>query len=331
MKIGIIGSGSYLPDLVIRNDDFVEIVDTSDEWIRTRTGIHSRHMSAGESTWYMGARAAEAALADAGVDGSEVDLILGTTVTPDYLTPSLSCLVQAEIGAMNAFAMDINAACSGFVYAFDMAARYLLDPKIKYVLIVSSEKLTGITDFSDRASCVLFGDAASAVLMGRNDSGELLASKLGADGSAGGVLMAAHKLTPHPWWPDDAATRFPERFSQAPASLRMEGREVYRFAVNAMAEALQKVLDDAGLKVDDLDYVVPHQANNRILEAAAKRLGLSMDKVYSGLAETGNTSSASIGIGLDTCRKEGRIRAGSLVAICGFGGGLTYGAALFRL
>lgn len=331
MKIGIKGTGQYLPSVVVKNDDFVGIVETSDEWIRTRTGIQSRHMTAGESCWYMAARAAEAALTDAGLDGSAIDLILATTVTPDYITPSLSCLVQAEIGAKAAFAIDINAACSGFVYAFDMAARYLLDPKINNVLIVSSEILTGITDFTDRSSCVLFGDAASAVVVGRTDTGELLASKLGADGDAGEALIAANPVKKHPWWPEDAEERFPVRFPDAPASLTMSGRDVYRFAVNVMAESVQTVLDEAGLTVDDLDYVVPHQANNRILEAAAKRLGLGMDKVYSGLATIGNTSSASIGIGLDACFKDGRIKSGDLVAICGFGGGLTYGAALFRV
>lgn len=331
MRIGILGTGVYLPDLVVTNDDFVDIVDTSDEWIRTRTGIESRHMSAGESVWYMGARAAESALATAGIDGFEVDLILATTVTPDYFTPSLSCLVQAQIGAKKAFCIDLNAACSGFVYAFDMAARYLLDPKIKHVLIVSSEKLSGITDFTDRASCVLFGDAASAVLVGRTETGELLASDLGADGASGSVLMAKNPSGKHPWWPNDADERFPDPYSAMPDTLRMEGREVYRFAVNVMAEALKDVVLQAGVSVEDIDYVVPHQANNRILEAAAKRLGVGMDKVYSCLANLGNTSSASIGIGLDACLKQGLIGPGSLVAICGFGGGLTYGAALFRV
>lgn len=333
MKIGIKGSGVYLPSIEIRNDDFVGIVDTSDEWIRTRTGIESRHMTAGESCWYMGTQAAKQALETAGIDGSEIDLILVTTVTPDFATPSVSCVIQAEIGAKDAFAIDLNAACSGFVYAFDMAARYLLDPKIENILIVSSEVLTRMTDFTDRASCVLFGDAASAMVVGRTETGELLGSKLGADGASGGVLLAANSShqVKHPWWPDNAAEQFPERFTAALDTLRMEGREVYRFAVTVMSESIQTVLDDCGLTTDDLDRVVPHQANNRILEAAAKRLGISMDKVWSGLKNLGNTSSASIGIGLDTCLRDGSIKAGDLVAICGFGGGLTYGASVFRV
>lgn len=333
MKIGIKGTGVYLPAIEVKNDDFVGIVDTSDEWIRTRTGIESRYMTAGESCWYMGSQAAKQALERAGVDGSAVDLILVTTVTADYATPSVSCLIQAEIGAKDAFAIDLNAACSGFVYAYDMAARYLLDPKIENVLIVSSEVLTRITDFTDRASCVLFGDAASAVLVGRTESGELLGSKLGADGASGGVLLAANPGTKkqHPWWPADASERFPDRFPEELDTLRMEGREVYRFAVTVMSESIKTVLDECDLTVEDLDWLVPHQANNRILEAAAKRLGISMDKVWSGLKNLGNTSSASIGIGLDTCIRDGSLKAGDLVAICGFGGGLTYGAAVFRV
>lgn len=330
MKIGIKGTGTYLPDVVVTNDDFAKIVDTSDEWIRTRTGIESRHMTAGESTWYMGSMAAKRALLAAGLEGSDIDLILVSTTTPDYATPSVSCMIQAEIKAKDSFTIDINVACSGFVYAFDMAARYLLDPKIKHVLIVSSEVLSRITDFEDRASCVLFGDAASAVVVGRTDTGELLASDLGADGTAGGVLLAAYPEHKHPWWPEDAEERFPNRFESALSTLRMEGKEVYRFAVNVMAGSVKRVLDEAGYTVDDLDFLVPHQANNRILEAAGRRLGLGMDKIYSGLATTGNTSSASIGLGLDAAIKEGTIKKGDLVAICGFGGGLTYGAALFR-
>lgn len=331
MKIGIKGTGVYFPDIVITNDDFTKIVDTSDEWIRTRTGIQSRHMTAGESTWFMGAQAARTALERAGVTASEIGVILVTTVTPDYVTPSVSCVIQAELGAGSAFAIDINVACSGFVYAYDLAARYLMDEGISNVLIVSTEILSRITDFTDRSSCVLFGDAASAVLVGRTETGELLGTKLGADGSSGSVLMAQHVDHKHPWWPEDAETRFPKRFPDQLETLRMEGKEVYRFAVQVMVDSVKEVLQRSGFAVDDLDYLIPHQANNRILEAAAKRLGISMDKVYSGLENTGNTSSASIGIGLHNCINSGSIRENSLVAICGFGGGLTYGAALLRL
>lgn len=333
MKIGIKGSGVYLPDVVVKNDDFVGIVETSDEWIRSRTGIESRHMTAGEAAWYMGAQAAKKALDMADLQGSDIDLILVTTVTPDYATPSVSCLIQAEIKAVGAFTIDLNAACSGFVYAYDMAARYLLDPAIRNVLIVSTEVLTRITDFTDRASCVLFGDGASAVVVGRTETGELLGSKLGADGASGGVLLAtnASSQNKHPWWPEDAERRFPDRFDNELSTLRMEGREVYRFAVTVMSESILDVLNRCGLTVDDLDMVVPHQANNRILEAAAKRMDIPMDKVWSGLKNIGNTSSASIGIGLDTLLRDGSLKAGDLVAICGFGGGLTYGAALFRI
>ena len=326
--IAILGTGHYLPELTVTNDDFTRIVETSDEWIRTRTGIESRHMSDGEAAWQMGAHAARAALEDAQLEAEQIDVILVTTVTPDYATPSVSCIVQAEIGADNAFCMDLNVACSGFVYAFDLASRYLMDPSIGHVMIVATELLSRITDFSDRSTCVLFGDGAAAMVVGRGDGSRgILATHLGADGRQGGVLTAALPTRRHPFSECDIEPRFPE----ARETLGMSGREVFRFAVEVMSGSVARVLEDAGYDIDALDLLVPHQANNRILEAAAKRLGLPMSRIFAGLETIGNTSSVSIPLGIDLCRRAGRLEPGQLVAICGFGGGLTYGAVLFTI
>ncbi|MDI9470406.1 MAG: beta-ketoacyl-ACP synthase III [Bacillota bacterium] len=329
--LSIDGTGHYLPQLQVANDEFRRLVDTSDEWIRTRTGIRSRHLAEGEATWYMGAQAARAALADADCPAAEVDVILVATVTPDYATPSNACIIQAEIGAGGAFCMDLNVACSGFVYAFDLASRYLQDPAISTVLIVATELLSAITDFTDRSTCVLFGDGAAAVLVRRGDGTRgIHAVELGAQGEKGDVLTCAIERPTSPFAPADRE-RFPLRFPDARPALQMAGREVFRFAVTVLADSVRAVLEKSGATLEDLDYVIPHQANDRILEAAAKRLGIAPDRLYAGLDTIGNTSSVSIPLALDKCRRSGRIKRGDTIAICGFGGGLTYGAALFTL
>ncbi|MDI9497441.1 MAG: beta-ketoacyl-ACP synthase III [Bacillota bacterium] len=329
--LSIDGTGHYLPQLEVGNDEFRQLVDTSDEWIRTRTGIRSRHLAEGEAVWYMGAQAARAALADACCTAEEIDVILVTTVTPDYVTPSVSCVIQAELGARRAFCLDLNVACSGFVYALDLASRYLQDPAISTVLIVAAELLSSITDFTDRSTCVLFGDGAAAVLVRRGDgTSGIHAVELGAEGEKGEVLTASIERPTSPFAAADRG-RFPLRFSAARPTLQMAGREVFRFAVTVLADSVQAVLAKSGAGMEDLDYVIPHQANDRILEAAAKRLGISSDRVYAGLDTIGNTSSVSIPLALDRCRRSGRVRRGDTIAICGFGGGLTYGAALFTL
>lgn len=329
--LSIDGTGHYLPQLQVANDEFRRLVDTSDEWIRTRTGIRSRHLAEGEPTWYMGTEAARVALADADCPAAEVDVILVATVTPDYATPSMACIIQAELGARGAFCLDLNAACSGFVYAFDLASRYLQDPAISTVLIVATELLSSITDFTDRSTCVLFGDGAAAVLVRRGDGSRgIHAVELGAQGEKGEVLTAAIERPTSPFAAADRE-RFPLRFPAAGPALQMAGREVFRFAVTVLAESVQTVLARSGVALEDLDYVIPHQANDRILEAAAKRLGIAAERIYAGLDTIGNTSSVSIPLALDMSRRSGRVRRGDMVAICGFGGGLTYGAALFTL
>jgi 3-oxoacyl-[acyl-carrier-protein] synthase III len=330
-NLRIIGTGNYLPELVVTNQMMSEVVETSDEWITSRTGISERHLSAGEPTWYMASEAARKALANAGVESSLIDVIIVTTLTPDYYTPSTACIVQAEIGADNAFCMDINAACSGFVYALDMANRYLESPDCKHVLIISAENLCKITDYSDRTTCVLFGDGASAVLCrpcAADEQSRLLATKLGSEGKSGHFLVSRALTVDHPFMNQD--DKWPDRFGDHhDPNIRMDGKEVFKFALRSMSESLLAAAAKAGVEIADLRYIIPHQANSRIVDAAAKLIKASPEQMVSRMSAFGNTSSASIPICLDELIQGGRLQRGDKVALCGFGGGLTYGAAIF--
>ena len=330
LNLKIIGTGNYLPELVVTNQMMSEIVETNDEWITSRTGISERHYSGGEPTWHMAAEAARRAVAASGVDPLDIDVILLTTVTPDYYTPSTACIVQAEIGADNAFCMDLNAACSGFVYALDVAARYLQAPEIKHVLIISAESLSKLSDFNDRSTCVLFGDGASAVVCGKAGAGEasyLHATRLGSEGKSAHVLVARALRVGHPFMaPSDI---WDDRFGDSPGHfIGMEGQEVFKFAVRVMTESVQDVLAKAGIDISELRYIIPHQANSRIVEASTRRLKAKPEQIINRISSFGNTSSASIPICLDELIREDRLNRGDKIAVCGFGGGLTYAAAL---
>ncbi len=330
-QLKITGTGSYLPDLVVTNDMMAQIVDTSDEWITTRTGISERRLSAGEPTWHMAAEAARRALAAAGLDAAELDVILVTTVTPDYYLPSTACILQAELGADHAFCLDVNAACAGFIYALDLANRYLQDPKIRHVLLVSAENLSKLVDFQDRSTCVLFGDGAAAVVCSRAAEGEasaVLAARLGAEGKNGRCLVSRALQIGHPFIKTDAV--WPDRFGeQKNHFVQMDGQEVFKFAVRVLAESLLEVAGQAGVALKDLSFIIPHQANTRIVEAAARRMKVDPALMVSRIADFGNTSSASIPICLDDLVRSGRMKRGDTVALCGFGAGLTYGASVF--
>jgi 3-oxoacyl-[acyl-carrier-protein] synthase-3 len=331
-KLKIIGTGSYLPDLVVTNQMMSEIVETSDEWITSRTGISERHLSSGEPTWHMACEAGRRAVEAAGFDPPAIDMIVVTTVTPDYYTPSIACVVQAELGADRAICFDMNAACSGFVYALDLADRYLNDPEINNILVISAENLSKISDFSDRATCVLFGDGAGAVLCRRNedpaDDSRLLATCLGSEGKQAHFLVARALRVGHPFMkPEDI---WDDRYGHRPDHyINMEGQEVYKFAIRVLTESVQNVLDKAGIDLADVRYIIPHQANSRITEASARRLSARPEQMVSRIADFGNTSSASIPICLHELVRDNQLNRGDRVIICGFGGGLTYGAALF--
>lgn len=326
--ITIKGTGRYLPERIVENEEFTSFLDTSDEWIRSHTGIERRRVAIDEPTWYMGAEAAKKALAAAGVEASAIDCIICSTVTPDFYFPSAACMVQGAIGASSAFCYDISVACAGFTYGLDMARRYLNTGDVDTVLLVSAETLTRVTNFADRASCVLFGDGAGAVVITRGDNA--FGSFLQSDGTGAKHLYARHtrqttpfeegilkrELNPFPA-PDDNFTY-------------MEGHDVYRFATRAMPRAVKKACEKAGFAVSDLDLVIPHQANIRIIQAAVKHMGLPMEKVYINIQNYGNNSSATIPIGLDECVRSGRIKPGDRVCSVGFGSGLVSAAVVLE-
>lgn len=327
--VNIVGVGKNVPDLVVTNDMLSNIVETNDEWITTRTGIKSRHITNGEPTFHLGAMAAKEAIQDAGVDPKDIGLIICTTITNDFSTPSIACLIQREIGAVGSMAIDINCACAGFVYAFDMAKRYLeTDNNLKFVLVVSAEELSKITDYTDRSTCVLFGDGAAAVVLERDES-KMFSSYLGADGTGAEYLLARsyHSETPFTTNCERFEDKMPDGNSHY---LFQNGKEVYKFATKTLPLAVENACGQIGITPDELDIIIPHQANVRIIETAAKNLGISMDKFYLNLHNHGNTSSASIPLALYDAVKDGSLKKGDKACIVGFGAGLTYGGVVFE-
>lgn len=326
--IKICGTGCYLPKREVTNDDLAKMVDTNDEWISTRTGIRTRHVAAGEDTALMAERAARPALEMAGVKPEEIDLLICTTVTPDLYTPSLACVVQGLLGIGHAFAFDVSAACSGFVFALDIVQKYLAAGIVKTALIISAEALTRITDFTDRASCVLFGDGAGACVV-RAGEGRY-AAHLCSDGSGVSMLYAGTSYPLTPFESEEARKEGAAFETIRDGFLHMDGKGVYKFAVEAMPQAILDACETLGVQPEELGLIVPHQANIRIIQTAMKRLGLSMDRAYVNIGHIGNTSSATVPIALDEANREGLLHEGELVALTGFGAGLTYGAAVFE-
>ena len=327
MGIKILGMGCYLPEQKLTNDDFTRFVDTNDEWIRTRTGITERRMAGWEPTWYMGKEAGISAIKKAGIDPEDIGLVIACTVTSDFHTPSVAGILQYETGAKNAAAFDINAACSGFVYALDTARRFLeTDESLKYVLIVATEALSRFIDFEDRSSCILFGDGAAAAVIERSDS--FYTSHLGADGSGARLLYARSvDVASEVRQENDFDDGFPEKRLH---KLYQNGKEVYKFATKALPKAFRLAAEKKGISTDDIDWFVPHQANVRIIESAAKNLGVPMDKFIITLDHYGNTSSASIPLALCEAIDKGTIKRGQKLALIGFGAGLTYAGAIFE-
>ena len=316
-----------MPEQKLSNDDFKKFIDTNDEWIRTRTGIVERHMAGWEPTWYMGKQASLDAVAKAGVDPKEIGLVISCSVTPDFLTPSMASVIQYEIGAENAAAFDLNAACSGFVYALDTARRFLeTDDSLKYVLVVTNEALSRFVDFKDRSTCILFGDGAAAAVVER--SSKMFSSHLASDGSGARVLFARSlDVAPEVAVESDFESGFPEMPLH---HLYQNGKEVYKFATHALPKAFEIAADKVGITTDDIDFFIPHQANLRIIESAAKKLKVSMDKFIVTLDHYGNTSSASIPLALNEAIDKRIIKKGMKIALIGFGAGLTYGGIVME-
>jgi 3-oxoacyl-[acyl-carrier-protein] synthase-3 len=320
----IVGTGRCLPEKVLTNEDLEKLVETSDEWIFTRTGIRQRRIvSNGQSTSDLGAEASRKALDDAGLKPDDVSLIITATITPDHFFPSTSCIIQNKIGASRTGGFDLSAACAGFVYGVIMGARLIEADPSQTVLVIGAETLTKVTDYTDRSSCILFGDGAGAVVMQASRDGRgVLASEYGIDGSGGDFM------------------KLPAGGSAMPASeqtvrdkmhyMKISGRETFRFAVVKMADLIEQAIKDSELTMDDVALVVPHQVNMRIIQAAAERCNLSMDKIYANIDRYGNTSAASVPIALDEAARNGKIKRGDIIVLVAFGGGLSWSSAVIR-
>ena len=321
---GIIGTGSYVPEKILTNADIEKMVETSDEWIVTRTGISQRRIS--DPNIYASDLAVEAslnALKDAQMEPEEIDMIIAATITPDMFSPSVACLVQHAINAKNAAAFDINAACSGFIYALNIANQFIKTGNCKNILVIGTETLSKITDWQDRNTCVLFGDGAGAAIVSAVDkSYGILSTHLGSNGSLGSVLTIPSLNVTE----EEQSKR---RLDNA-RTIWMDGSEVFKFAVRIMEQATKTVVEDAGLTVQDIDVIIPHQANIRIVDGAAKRLRFNKEKIFTNLDKYGNMSGASIPVALDEAIKSGMIKKDHTVVVVGFGGGLTWGSTVMK-
>ncbi|WP_143804172.1 beta-ketoacyl-ACP synthase III [Paenibacillus sp. FSL R7-0337] len=320
--VGIIGTGKYVPEKVLTNSDLEKIVETNDEWIVSRTGIRERHIAAPEqATSDLAYEAALKALESAGMKAEELDLIIVATVTPDSAFPSTACILQDKLGAKNAAAFDLSAACSGFVYSLATATGFIQNGMYNNALVIGADTLSRITDYTDRNTCVLFGDGAGAVIVGEVPEGRGFQSfDLGAEGSGGSLLNL-----------EAGGSRLPasqQTVEDKKHFIYMNGREVFKFAVRVMGSATERVLTKAGLSKENIDLFVPHQANIRIIQSAMQRLDLPPEKVVVNVDKYANTSAASIPLALVEAAEEGRMKAGDAVLMVGFGGGLTWGASV---
>jgi len=314
----VLGTGGFLPRKVVTNADLAKTVDTSDEWIATRTGIRRRHVAApGETTCDLAERAAAAAISAAGITASDLDLIIVATTTADYVFPSTACVLQERIGAGPCPAFDVQAVCAGFIYALDTADKHIRTGAAGCALVVGAETFSRIIDWSDRTTCVLFGDGAGAMVLASGTEPGIMSTHLYADGRYKELL----------WVPSGVSTNY-EAVTKARAYTRMQGPEVFKVAVQRLGDAASHALSANGMSAADLDWLVPHQANLRIINATTRRLGLTDDKVVLTIADHGNTSAASIPLAFDVAVRDGRIRRGHKVLLEGFGGGFAWGSAL---
>jgi 3-oxoacyl-[acyl-carrier-protein] synthase III len=322
--VSIIGTGSYVPEKILTNADLSRMVNTSDDWITTRTGIKERRIAAkDETTSDMAAKAALKAIGQAKISPKEINLILVATATPDMLFPATACFVQKKIGATNAACLDVSAACAGFLFALEIAQQFITSHTHDTVLVIGAEKLTSITNWTDRNTCVLFGDGAgAAVLRHRGGAHGVISTHIGSDGQYADILFMPGGGSRCP------ITR--ENVDRNLQTIHMMGKEVYKQAVTAMLNAAKKVLDQAGLSIEDISCVIPHQANVRIIEAIADRLGISRDKMFVNLDRYGNTSAAAVAIALDEANRTGRIKPGDYVLMVVFGGGLTWASTILE-
>lgn len=322
--VGIVGTGSFLPERVLTNHDLEKIVDTSDEWISTRTGIKERRiLEPGKASSDMAIEASKKALEDAKLNPEDIDLVIVATMTSDMITPSTACIVQDKLGCKNAAAFDISAACSGFIYGLSIAYGLIKSGVYKNVLLVATEAMSRILDWEDRGTCILFGDGAGATVIGEVPQGKgILEIELGSDGSGTEFLLIP-----------SGGSRCPstnETIENREQYLKMEGGEVFKFAVRKIDETCKNIMQKAGLDSDDIDLFIPHQANTRIIDSAVKKLKIPKEKTFINLNKYGNMSAASIPVALDEALKEGKIKDGDNILLVGFGGGLTWGSTILK-
>ena len=324
-KVGIIGLGKYLPENCLTNKDLEKMVDTTDEWITGRTGIKERRIARDdEATSDMAVNAAKQALKDADLEPSDISMVIVATITPDMFFPATACIVQNKLGMKNIPAFDISVACSGFLYGISIAEQFIKSGKQKHVLVIAAEKMSSVTDWKDRSTCVLMGDGAGAAILGEVKEGGILSSYLGADGTKGDLLKmpAGGSRLPATIFTVESRLHF----------LKMQGNELFRHAVKIMADAALKAAEPLGIKADDVDLVIPHQANIRILNAVAKRMGMTNPekKLYLNIHKYGNMSAASSAVALVEAVEEGRIKKGNMILLDAFGAGLTWGAIIIK-
>ncbi|MEM7252083.1 MAG: beta-ketoacyl-ACP synthase III [Pseudomonadota bacterium] len=315
----IAGTGSYLPEKVLTNDDLATLVDTSDAWIQERTGIRKRHIAENETTGDLAEHAARAAIESAGMKPDDIDLIVLGTTTPDRVYPATACQLQARLGTSGYPAFDVQAVCSGFVYALGVAEKFVASGSAKRALVVGADVHSKLLDWTDRGTCVLFGDGAGAVVLEASDDPGIYSTLLRADGSCEHLLYV-----------DGSVAEGYDNPSQSAAQVKMQGNEVFRRAVKALGEVVLESLEANGLEKSDIDWLVPHQANRRIIEAMAKKLSMPMERVVMTVGEHGNTSAASVPLALDTAVRDGRIKRGDTLLLEAFGGGFTWGASLIK-
>lgn len=316
----ITGTGSHLPEKILTNADLESMVDTTDEWITDRTGIKKRHIVEGQTTCDLAEIAAIEAIRAAGIQNSEIDLIIVATTTPDRIFPSTACLLQDRLDIHGCAAFDVQAVCTGFVYALGVADMFVTSGKAKHALVIGAETLSNIVDWSDRGTCVLFGDGAGAVVLSASESPGILSTHMHADGQYKELLTVPAGISENP-----------QVLKHGQAFMQMKGNEVFKVAVNTLGRIVDETLAANNMKKSDIDWLVPHQANIRIIKATAKKLDMSMDHVVVTVQETGNTSAASVPMALDIAVKDGRIKHGQTVLLEAFGGGFTWGSALLKM
>ncbi len=322
----IIGTGGYVPERIVKNTELENIMETSDQWIKTRTGISERRISTGDTTTHIAVKAAQRAIKDANINPQEIDLVILATITPDFFTPATACLVQAELELKNVTSFDLSAGCTGFIYGIQIADQFIKTGESRCALVIGAEVLSKILNWNDRNTCVLFGDGAGAAVLKKSKYPGVISTYTASQGDLKGYLNIPAVPLSNPF----LLGEYPEEDCQNNSQMYMDGKEIFKFATNIMLESITRVLEKNNLQIQDIDYVVPHQANYRIIDYVAKKLKVPCSKFYKNLQHYGNTSAASIPLALDEMRRENILEKNNKIIMVGFGGGLTWGSILLN-